>query len=142
LRHGEVVEMEIPSAPEYVGIVRHAVEGLARRMAFDNGQIEDLKLAVGEACTNAVKHGCPNGNGHNVVIRCIVLLDGLQIEVTNSVVSCRLPNVPAKPNLDKEGGLGLFLIHQLVDEVDFVWDTDTAKVRMLKRCATPLPVAE
>jgi serine/threonine-protein kinase RsbW len=133
LRHGEVVEMEIPSAAEYVGIVRHAVEGIARRMAFEAAQIEDLKLAVGEACTNAVRHGCPNGNGHKVEIRCVVLAEGLQIEVKNSISDCEHPTVPAKPDLSKEGGLGLYLIRQLVDEVQFFWETDTAIIRMTKR---------
>ena len=142
MRHGEVVEMEIPSAPEYVGIVRHAVEGIARRMAFQPGEIDDIKLAVGEACTNAVRHGCPNGDVHNVEIRCVVLAEGLQIEITNSILSCEHPRVPATPDLEKEGGLGLYLIRQLVDEVDLLWDTDTATIRMLKRRTTPSPVVE
>jgi serine/threonine-protein kinase RsbW len=142
LRYGEVVEMEIPSAPEYVGIVRHAVEGIARRMAFEPGDIDDLKLAVGEACTNAVRHGCPNGRDHNVEIRCVVLAEGLQIEITNSILDCEHPRVPIKPDLQKEGGLGLYLIRQLVDEVDLLWDTDTATVRMLKRKPALEPVTE
>lgn len=142
MRYGEVVEMEIPSAPEYVGIVRHAVEGIARRMAFEPGDIDDLKLAVGEACTNAVRHGCPNGRDHNVEIRCVVLAEGLQIEITNSILDCEHPRVPIKPDLQKEGGLGLYLIRQLVDEVDLLWDTDTATVRMLKRKPALEPVTE
>ena len=133
MRQGEVVELEIPSAPEYVAIVRHAVEGIAQRMQFDATQIEDLKVAVGEACTNAIKYGCPRDDMHNVEIRCTVLGDGLLVEVRNSVASCESPEVPAKPNLDREGGLGLYLIRQLVDEVDFQWEHDTAVVKMLKR---------
>lgn len=142
MRFGEVVEMEIPSAPEYVGIVRHAVEGIARRMDFGVAEIEDIELAVGEACTNAVKHGCPNGNGHKVEIRCVVLADGLQIEITNSITNCEYPKVPITPDLGKEGGLGLFLIRKLVDEVDLLWDRDTATVRMLKRRVAVAPVVE
>lgn len=138
MRHGEVVEMEIPSAPEYVGIVRHAIEGLARRMAFDPAEVEDLKLAVGEACTNAVKHGCSRDDDHHVDIRCVVLKDGLQIEITNSITGCESPAVPILPDPDKEGGLGLYLIRKLVDEVDFLWDTNTATIRMLKRHAVPV----
>lgn len=135
MRSGEVVEMEIPSAPEYVGIVRYAVEGLARRMAFSARQIDDIKLAVGEACTNAVRHGCPNGTTHNVGIRCVVLADGLQIEVTNSVRRCERPTVPEQPDLGREGGLGLFLIGKLVDEVQLCWKDDTATISMFKRLA-------
>ena len=133
MRQGEVVELEIPSAPEYVAIVRHAVEGIAQRMEFDLAQIEDLKLAVGEACTNAIRHGCPQEDTGNVQIRCVVTGDGLLVEVRNSIADCCFPGVPANPDLRREGGLGLFLIRALVDEVDFQWNHDTAVVTMLKR---------
>ena len=133
MRQGEVVELEIPSAPEYVAIVRHAVEGIARRMEFDLAQIEDLKLAVGEACTNAIRHGCPQPDTSNVQIRCIVANDGLLVEIRNGIADCCFPGVPANPDLQREGGLGLYLIRQLVDEVDFQWDDHTAVVKMLKR---------
>jgi serine/threonine-protein kinase RsbW len=133
LRNGEVVELEIPSAPEYVAIVRHAVEGIAHRMQFDDAQIEDLKLAVGEACTNAIKHGCSREDDSNVAIRCVVADDGLVVEIRNSIAGCRFPGVPANPDLQREGGLGLYLIRQLVDEVDFDWNHNTAVVRMLKK---------
>ena len=94
MRQGEVVELEVPSSPEYVSIVRCAVEGVARRMQFDADSIEDLKLAVGEACNNAVQHGCPQNGCANVIIRCQVVAEGLLIEVRNSVEKCDSPNVP------------------------------------------------
>ena len=133
MRNGEVVEMEIPSAPEYVGIVRHAAEGIARRMSFDTAQIEDLKLAVGEACTNAVRHGCPRNGMSNVEIRFVVMPAGLMVEVTNGIGNCESPALPTKPDIDKEGGLGLYIIRQLVDEVDILWEKETATIKMLKR---------
>ena len=135
MRQGEVVEIEIPSAPEDVGIVRHAVEGIARRMSVDVQQIEDLKVAVGEACTNAIKYGCSKDDNHMVEIRCVVLSEGLLVEVRNSIAGCESPSVPHTPDLDKEGGLGLYLMRRLMDEVDFDWNHDTAVVRMLKRLA-------
>lgn len=134
MKHGEIVQLEIPSSPEYVTVVRHAVEGLAKRLQFSNGQIEDLKLAVGEACTNAVKYGCPaEDNTHLVEIRCTVVSNGLVIEISNNIAECKSPTVPNKPDLTREGGLGLYLMRKLMDEVDLTWDSDVATVRMLKR---------
>lgn len=133
MRQGEVVELEIPSSPEYVAIARQAVEGIARRMDFAAAQIEDLKLAVGEACTNAVKYGCPREDCHNVGIRCTVCEGGLLVEVRNNITDCESPCVPAEPDLGREGGLGLYLINELVDRVDFEWNDDTAVVKMLMR---------
>jgi len=133
VRNGEVVEMEIPSAPEYVAIVRRMVEGIARRMSFAPGQVEDLKLAVGEACTNAVRHGCPRNGTSNVEIRFIVMPGALLVEVTNGHEDCESPSLCSEPDLGKEGGLGLYIIRQLVDEVDILWQEETATVKMLKR---------
>lgn len=134
MKQGEVVQLEIPSSPEYVAIVRHAVEGLAKRLQFNNVQIEDLKLAVGEACTNAVKYGCPaDDDTHLVEIKCTVASDGLVIEIKNNIAECKSPNVPREPDISREGGLGLYLMRQLMDEVDLTWDSDVATVRMVKR---------
>lgn len=132
MRNGEIVELEIPSSPEYVSIVRQAVEGIAKRMEFGMTQIEDLKVAVGEACTNAVKYGCPRGDAHNVEIRCVVHPTGLEIEIRNNIQGCECPRVPAHPDLTREGGLGLYLMHELMDEVDISWDKEMAVVRMFK----------
>ncbi len=135
MRQGEVVELEIPSAPEYVSIVRHAVEGIARRMKFNTSQIEDIKLAVGEACTNAVRHGNRQVESSQVEVRCIIEPDGLMVEIRNSITESKHPKVPRKPDLTKEGGYGLYMIRQLVDDVDILWDCETATIRMLKRLA-------
>lgn len=137
MRQGEVVLLEIPSSPEYVAIARHAVEGIARRMSFTSSQIEDLKLAFGEACTNAVKYGCPCDESPNVEIKCIVLEEGLWVEVRNNISGCDHPRVPSHPDLTREGGLGLYMIRQLVDEVDMAWSPETATVRIFKRTQVP-----
>lgn len=133
MKQGEIIELEIPSAPEYVSVVRRAIEGIAQRMSFGPDDIEDLKVAVGEACTNAVKYGCPNSDERVVGIRCLVREDGLQVEIRNNVNDCACPTVPKKPDLGREGGLGLYLMRNLMDEVELHWEDETAIVTMMKR---------
>lgn len=133
MRQGQIVELEVPSAPEYVSIVRQAVEGIARRMDFDELEIDDLKLAVGEACTNAVRHGCKKDDLQHIAVRCMVMSDGLSVEIRNEITECEQPCVPVHPDITREGGYGLYLIRKLMDEVDIVWDHETAVVKMLKR---------
>jgi serine/threonine-protein kinase RsbW len=50
------VRITIPSRSEYVRVVRLAVLGIASRMAFSYDDVEDIKLAVSEACNNAILH--------------------------------------------------------------------------------------
>jgi len=46
-----------PISAAYVTVARQTVEGVAKRMPFARTEVEDVKLAVGEACNNAIKHG-------------------------------------------------------------------------------------
>ena len=46
--------MSIPAGTAYVGIIRLAVASLARSAGFDEERVDDIRIAVSEACTNAV----------------------------------------------------------------------------------------
>jgi len=48
------VEIEIPSRSVYVGVVRLALAALARSAGLGEEAVDDLRIAVGEACANAV----------------------------------------------------------------------------------------
>jgi anti-sigma regulatory factor (Ser/Thr protein kinase) len=50
----EPVEIQIPPRPEYVGVLRLALGSLARTAGMDEESIDDLRIAISEACTNAV----------------------------------------------------------------------------------------
>lgn len=52
----DIVEMKIPAKPDYVAIARLTLSGIANRMGFSYDDIEDMKIAISEACTNAVQH--------------------------------------------------------------------------------------
>ena len=51
-----VVRLELPARPEGVGVVRQALVGVADGLALDGAVLADAKMAVTEACTNAVVH--------------------------------------------------------------------------------------
>lgn len=48
------VELQIPARSPYVGVVRLALSSLARTAGLDEEALDDLKIAVSEACANAV----------------------------------------------------------------------------------------
>lgn len=51
----DVVELRIPCKPEFVSVARLAILGVASRMQLSYDEVEDVRLAVGEACTTAVE---------------------------------------------------------------------------------------
>ena len=58
-----VVRLELPARPEGVGVVRQALVGVADGLALDAAVLADAKMAVTEACTNAVVHAYDDHSG-------------------------------------------------------------------------------
>ena len=56
------VQIEIPPRPEYVGVVRLALASLARKVGFDEERVDELRIAVSEACTSAVMAAAEAGS--------------------------------------------------------------------------------
>ena len=63
-----VVSLEIPPRSPYVGVVRLTVAALARNAGLDETLVEDLRIAVSEACANAVIANEEAGSSEAVVV--------------------------------------------------------------------------
>ena len=110
----ETIKMEISSNPEYVGIIRLTTSGIANKVGFCLEDIEDLKVAISEACTNAIKHSLDD----RFIIIFNILENGLTIEIIDEGQGYDISSV-SQPSLDnlQESGMGLFIIQSLMDEV-------------------------
>ena len=76
----ETIKMEITSNPDYVGIIRLTTSGIANKVGFSMDDIEDIKVAVSEACTNAIKHS--NDEIFNITFS--ILENGIAIEIKDN----------------------------------------------------------
>lgn len=115
-------KLMVPGKPEYVGAVRLAVSSLANNVGFDIEAIEDIKVAVSEACTNIVRHGHSDLNNDTNVeyqVSCEIFEDKLSISVDDNGAGYDMNNYK-EPELPSEeaGGLGIFIIRALMDEVE------------------------
>ena len=114
----ELVELRIPSRPEWVALARLAAATVANRLHLSIEEIEDVKLAVAEACTAVIQH---EGHGEFIELTCEARGDSLRIRVHDS----GRQGVPAVEragmNFDEAriAGLGIFLIRTLMDEVTY-----------------------
>ncbi|MBS4175497.1 anti-sigma B factor RsbW [Bacillus sp. FJAT-49736] len=125
----DYIEMKIPAKPDYVGVIRLTLSGIASRMGFDYEIIEDLKIAVSEAITNAVQHGYKNNPDGQIGISFGIFTDKLEVIVVDSGKSFDFNKVRGaigpyhernQNNMLHEGGLGLYLIESLMDEVEIL----------------------
>lgn len=51
----EVLTLEIPASADFVDVARLAIAGLGARMDFTYDDVEDLKIAIEEACSRAAE---------------------------------------------------------------------------------------
>lgn len=112
--------------------------------AADDQTLNELQLAVQEAATNIVRHGYQDDGGRPIQL--ILEADPAQVALTFLYPGRRFdPDAVPPPSFDgsREGGFGVFLIRQLVDEV--VYDCDTnglCRIRLLKKRPNLLPGKE
>ncbi|HBI92995.1 MAG: ATP-binding protein [Terrisporobacter othiniensis] len=110
----EIIKMEITANPEYVSIIRLTTSGIANKVGFCIDDIEDLKVAISEACTNAIKHSLDD----RFTIIYSMIENGLTIEIIDNGKGYDISTVN-EPDIDnlKESGMGLFIIESLMDDV-------------------------
>src|SRR5215213_4709817 len=53
------VKLTLPARPENVSVIRHVLGAFAEALRLPDDLVEDLRLAVTEACTNVVRHAYP-----------------------------------------------------------------------------------
>jgi serine/threonine-protein kinase RsbW len=121
-----VIELRLPSRLGYERVAMDAASSLARRMGFDKDRVEALRTAVSEAVTNAIEHG----NEHDAAMKVMVMLtvrpDGLVISVADQGrkpldqdKTEAIPRIEESFTKEDKGGWGIWLIRELMDEVEF-----------------------
>ncbi|QGR80110.1 anti-sigma B factor RsbW [Staphylococcus hominis] len=123
----DYIEMKLPASAEYVSLIRLTLSGVFTRAGASYDDIEDSKIAVSEAVTNAVKHAYKHSEQNGMINICFELFDDkIKIIISDQGESFDYESTKSKlepyqenENIDflREGGLGLFLIESLMDEV-------------------------
>ena len=137
---GEVIELEIPARAEFVALARLVVSALAASDSnLADERVDDLKLAVSEACTNAIEAHGKAGSDERVLVRCKAGSEALEVCVEDrghGFDPTQLPDHPPVTDPDRlkfERGLGIPLIKALVDEVEFSPTDRGTSVRLVMR---------
>ncbi|MGA8532628.1 MAG: ATP-binding protein [Candidatus Tumulicola sp.] len=129
----EVVELRIPSRAEWVALVRLAAAAVANRLQCSIEDIEDVKLAVAEACTAVIQH---ENHGEFIEVTCELAADALHVRVHDGGRHVSHAGDGHAMDFDEArvAGLGVFLIRTLMDEVSYdVHPELGTDLRMVKR---------
>lgn len=125
MREPDVVKVEIPALSEYVAVVRLAISGVATRMQFNIEEIEDIKIAVSEACTNVVQHAYTETETGKIYLTATLKEEELEIVIEDFGKGFNAENPISDKRDGSNGvnfglGLGLTFIRSLMDTSDIV----------------------
>lgn len=116
------IELRLPPDVAYVGLARLVVTTAARKLGMDDARLEDLKIAVSEATTNAILAHQRIEHEHPVVLRFGPQEDQFAVTIEDTGPGFEPPPVEDSTDRDwtVEGGLGVTVIRGLADDVSFV----------------------
>ena len=130
-----IFERRWSSATQNVNQARMAIRPLLAEYRFvDTDMVE---LAIGEACANAVEHGSPKAKGNYFTLRCRVAksTSTLIFEVEDEGTGVAAAKIPLgqMPDMLADGGRGLYLIKEIMDDVTLKSTPRGLNIRMTKR---------
>jgi anti-sigma regulatory factor (Ser/Thr protein kinase) len=97
---------------------------------LDEKTTHDVVLAIDEACTNAIRHAYEGRSDGSVELTLEAAPDYLEFQVSDQGLPCpaeraeKREMAPPDPDQLTPGGLGIQLIHNVFDEVDFCQGED------------------
>lgn len=132
------VELRFSAQPEHVRTARLVAAAVARRAGVEEAVLDEVRLAVGEACSRAV--GLHRNNGLTAPVRVVLTEEEklFSIEVGDEVPgpaggpSDAVPGIEAvlDPDIEGEDEMGLAVISGLVDDVEVTSGAAGGTIRM------------
>jgi anti-sigma regulatory factor (Ser/Thr protein kinase) len=134
-----LIELEVKAVLENVPRVTQIVAQAAAKVGFDDQALYQIELAVDEACANVVEHAYPQGEPGPMEVSCYLDAHYFVIRVRDwgpgfNPGAVDEPDVSAPLAERSLGGLGLFLVRQVMDDVRFDFDPENGnELLMVKR---------
>lgn len=111
-------ELDIPASTDNLAETRNSVVSLLTPLRIPEASLFDIKVAVGEALANAVRHGSPRGATDNIHIDVLAAVDRVTIRVTDAG-----EGFDGCANLNRDiyasSGRGIMFMRALMDRVEF-----------------------
>lgn len=135
MKKKDVIKLSIPNKPEFVSVVRLTASSVASRMGFNIEEIEDIKVAIAEACTSVIKfESLQEDENNNIDIEFQLSKNELTIIVKGLSTGICKESLEKSHILDtEEANLGMFIIKSLMDDIECITDVNVTKLKMIKK---------
>jgi len=110
----------IPSHPKFLSVTRAVTSRIGQLYEVAEETIEEIKLAVDEACANVIKHAYKGDTSKKIMLKYQVTRDAFTVIIEDSGITARKGMIKGR-NLDdlRPGGLGVHFIKKVFDTFQF-----------------------
>ncbi len=121
------------SNPALIAVLRDRITAAAESAGAGGDVLCDIKIAVGEALTNAYRHGSPKKGVSRIEVRCMTCSAAFVVEIQDEGPSFNPDDTPdPDPRKLKDHGMGIYLMREAMDVVEFSSTGSGNVVRMVK----------
>lgn len=126
-----------------LAILSEALERIGAERGVPPKPLMQIQVALDEVASNVIKYGWPEGGAHELLVRISVRDDGVEIEVVDDgqMFDPRLapPPNPAPAGRQWPGGVGVHMMKQLVDGIEYARIDGRNHLTLTKRCPVSAP---
>ena len=122
---GNQLELEVKAKLENLAVIGDFITEAMKQFGIEQATFQ-VQLAVDEACTNIIQHAYSGESEKSIRILCSMSGNDLVIRIRDwgkpfDPHSVSTPEIESELSERKLGGLGIFLIRQMMDEVRYVF---------------------
>ena len=137
MKTNQTYSLVVKASTIHLAEVRDFVGNIADEYGFSKKETEDIRLAVDEAYTNIIKHAYKYDDKKEVEIELLVDGDKFCVSLfdqgkTFNPKNYMMPDVREQIRKKKRGGMGVYLIHKLMDKVEYISEDNSNEIRMCK----------
>jgi serine/threonine-protein kinase RsbW len=124
-----------------LAILRDALKTFCTEHAVARKTLLQLQVTLDEVVSNIIKYAWPEGGTHELSVRLTARSDGIQIEVVDDGRAFDPRSAPApasertRAGRRRPGGVGLQMVKQLVDDIQYFRSGGRNHVVLTKRCS-------
>lgn len=129
------IHLNVNSHPQGLKRIRALMTDVTRQMHITGKEAASITLAVDEACSNIIRHGYKNDTSQQIDLTVYTDRGNLVIQIEDIGTHFDITQaVPRDPEEIQPGGLGVFIINQVMDSLEYAKTPDGRnQTRLIKK---------
>ncbi len=116
----ESVVITIPSHPKYLSVIRETTITVGKLYGIPEADVEDIKLAVDEACSNVIKHAYRGDTTKKISVKYTIAKNLFTVMIEDNGIKTQIESMQGRSLNDiRPGGLGIHFIKRVFDGFRF-----------------------